>query len=283
MMSWFDLMRQAQGSPDLDTLARQFNLSTEQAQKAMAAFLPAFAMGMRQTAELNDPMQVFRGLPASPFAEFWNQTTRAFTPQAQQAGKLVLDQMFGSDDVTRRVAHQAANFAGVGARNHAADAASHGGHIRRRPAQVDDQPGRYGRHDGKSRASSPAAELGRSLGKLAQERIPACPAQKSAATPFEVMMAPFLNPSSSAGSSAKSEPAASETAASEPPPSAEAWEQMMGAGREMQKQYLASLQIDFRQCVESEARRVLKPQACRAHIHERYLGPPGPGRLDQPL
>ncbi|MDX7997602.1 hypothetical protein R3M60_20575, partial [Bacillus subtilis] len=38
----------------------------------------------------------------------------AFTPQAQQAGKLVLDQMFGSDDVTRRVAHQAANFAGVG-------------------------------------------------------------------------------------------------------------------------------------------------------------------------
>ena len=69
---------------------------------------------MRQAAEIKDPMQFFRGLPPSPFAEFWGQSTRAFTPQAQQAGKVVLDQLFGSDDVSRRVAHQAADYAGIG-------------------------------------------------------------------------------------------------------------------------------------------------------------------------
>jgi hypothetical protein len=244
MMSWFDLMRQAQGSPDLDTLARQFNLSTEQAQKAMAAFLPAFAMGMRQTAELNDPMQVLRGLPASPFAEFWNQTTRAFTPQAQQAGKLVLDQMFGSDDVTRRVAHQAANFARVGLETMQQMLPLMAGIFAGGLHKWMTSQGVMAGMTGKAAPPPPPPNWADLWGNwLRSGSRPA--AQKSAATPFEVMMAPFLNPSSSAGSSAKSEPAASETAASEPPPSAEAWEQMMGAGREMQKQYLASLQSIF--------------------------------------
>jgi len=236
MMSWFDLMRQAQGSPDLDTLARQFNLSTEQAQKAMAAFLPAFAMGMRQTSEINDPMQIFRGLPASPFTEFWNQTTRAFTPQAQQAGKLVLDQMFGSDDVTRRVAHQAANFAGVGLETMQQMLPLMAGIF---AGNLHQWMTSQGAMTGKAAPAAPPPNWADLWGNwLKSGSQPA--AQKPAATPFEAMMAPFLNPSSSAGSSAKSEPAASE-----PPASAEAWEQMMGAGREMQKQYLASLQSIF--------------------------------------
>lgn len=248
MMSWFDLMRQAQGSPDLDTLARQFNLSTEQAQKAMAAFLPAFAMGMRHTAEANDPMQVFGGLPASPFAEFWNQTSRAFTPQAQQAGKLVLDQMFGSDDVTRRVAHQAANFAGIGLETMQQMlplmAGIYAGGLHK---WMTSQSAMMGMTAGRTERAAPAPQApnwAAFWGNWLKSGSPPAP-QKPAATPFEAMMAPFLNPSSSAGTSAKSEPAASEQAASEPPASAEAWEQMMGAGREMQKQYLASLQSIF--------------------------------------
>jgi hypothetical protein len=59
-------------------------------------------------------------------------------------------------------------------------------------------------------------------------------ARKPAKTPFEEMMAPFMNPPESA------KPDTSDAAAS-----AEAWEHMMGAGREMQKQYLASLQSIF--------------------------------------
>ena len=51
MMSWFDLMRQAQGSPDLDTLARQFNLSTEQAQKAMAAVHGVTIIGVKSPGQ----------------------------------------------------------------------------------------------------------------------------------------------------------------------------------------------------------------------------------------
>ena len=47
MFNWFDLMRQAQASAALDALARQFNLSGDQTQRTMAAFMPAFAMGLQ--------------------------------------------------------------------------------------------------------------------------------------------------------------------------------------------------------------------------------------------
>ena len=43
MFNWFDLMRHAQTSAALASLAQQFNLSGDQTQKTMAAFMPAFA------------------------------------------------------------------------------------------------------------------------------------------------------------------------------------------------------------------------------------------------
>ena len=42
MFNWFDLMRQAQTSSGFDALTRQFQLSNDQSQRAMAALMPAF-------------------------------------------------------------------------------------------------------------------------------------------------------------------------------------------------------------------------------------------------
>ncbi|NNC00763.1 hypothetical protein HI113_43665, partial [Corallococcus exiguus] len=82
MVTWFDLMRDAQSKAGLETVARQYHISTIEAQRAMAAVMPAFAMGLQHKLAENDPARFFGGVAASPFAAFWQSTMRAFTPQA---------------------------------------------------------------------------------------------------------------------------------------------------------------------------------------------------------
>src|SRR5688572_7408612 len=114
MVNWFDLMRQAQGGDGLHNFARQFGLSPQQTNAAIAAMMPAFAMGLQRAA--TDPgamAQLFKVMSGGHFPSFWESQSQAFTPQARQEGKDLLDQLFGSDEVSRRVAHQAAAFSGV--------------------------------------------------------------------------------------------------------------------------------------------------------------------------
>lgn len=110
MLNWFDLMQQARSNAGLDVLTRQFNLSDDQAQKAMLAFLPAFAMGMQHlmlTAPSNPLLQSMAG----PWAG--NPWQAAMSSQAQQNGKRLIDSLFGSDEASRRIAHRAADFTGL--------------------------------------------------------------------------------------------------------------------------------------------------------------------------
>src|SRR3954464_12602715 len=113
MFNWFDLMRQAQTNAALASLAQQFNLSGDQTQKTMAAFMPAFAMGLQQATASSDPARLFQSMMSGAYQNFWQAAGHSFSSQAQQEGRRLLDQLFGSDEVSRRVAHQAANYAGI--------------------------------------------------------------------------------------------------------------------------------------------------------------------------
>ena len=113
MFNWFDLMRQAQTSAALASLAQQFNLSGDQTQRTMAAFMPAFAMGLQQATVSNDPARLFQTMMSGAYQNFWQAAGHSFSSQAQQEGRRLLDQLFGSDEVSRRVAHQAADYAGI--------------------------------------------------------------------------------------------------------------------------------------------------------------------------
>ncbi len=52
MINLFELMRQAQGNP-AEAMARQFGLSPPQAESAIDALLPAFALAIQR--QLQDP------------------------------------------------------------------------------------------------------------------------------------------------------------------------------------------------------------------------------------
>ena len=64
-------------------------------------------MGLQQAASPNDPDRPAHAIMmSSAYQNFWQGAGQSFSSQAQQEGRRMLDQLFGSDDVTRRVAHQ---------------------------------------------------------------------------------------------------------------------------------------------------------------------------------
>ncbi|MGE6743791.1 DUF937 domain-containing protein [Allorhizobium pseudoryzae] len=115
MLPLFDMMLKAQNGAAMDTLAKQFNLAQEQAAQAMAALLPAFSSGFKRTA--NNPydfMTLMQGASSGSYAKYFEDMTKAFTPQGMADGNAVLDKLFGSQDVTRAIANNAAQLTGVG-------------------------------------------------------------------------------------------------------------------------------------------------------------------------
>lgn len=244
MFNWFDLVQQAQTKAGLDALTRQFHLSGDQTQKAMAAFLPAFAMGLQHAAMTNDPARFVQSMMGGGYQNFWQAAARSFSPQAQQQGRTLLDQIFGSDQVSRRVAHQAADYAGV-----SADTMQQmlplmagilaGSMSQWMTAQAQAMQGLAPPPAGNANAAgqpaaNPWADLWAGWMKTAE------PEKKAPSNPFEEMMAAFVPP----------------PPAPEPPkPASPSWDEMMEQGREMQSQYLASLQSIFQEAWKTEPKK----------------------------
>ncbi|MBF9231787.1 DUF937 domain-containing protein [Microvirga alba] len=236
MLNWFDLMRQAQTSAGFGALAQQFNLSDEQSQKAMAAFMPAFAMGLQRATDTNDPSRFLQSMMSDAYQNFWQTAGQAFSTQAQREGRKLLDQLFGSDDVSRRIAHQMADYVGVtlGLMQQMLPIMAGimaGSMYQAMSAQGQSFPmvtPEAGAARGARTSTDPWMELWTGWMKAVS------PESKSARNPFEEMMAVFLPP-----------PALAKPAPQKAPPPALAWEEMMEAGREMQQQYLTSLQAIF--------------------------------------
>ncbi len=115
MLPLFDMMMQAQNGAATDAMAKQFNLAQEQATKAMAALMPAFSSGFKRSA--TDPYNfvgVMRDISSGNYAKYFEDMTKAFTPEGIADGNAVLGRLFGSKDVSRAIAAQAAQMTGIG-------------------------------------------------------------------------------------------------------------------------------------------------------------------------
>lgn len=235
MFNWFDLMRQAQTGAGFDTLARQYQLSGDQIQKAMAALLPAFAMGLQHAAPPGDPGRLMQSMMSNAYRSFWQGAGQAFSFQAQQEGRRLLDQLFGSDEVTRRVAHQAADYVGVSVETMQQILPLMTGILAGGMYQWMTQQGRAFHTASARQTDAPRQDADAAAdpwGQLWAIWANAAAPEKKPATqhPFEELMASFLQ------APAPQQP--------QTPPSSP-WTDMMETGRDMQQQYLASLQSIF--------------------------------------
>jgi hypothetical protein len=115
MLPLFDMLAQAQDGRGMELLARQFNLSQQQAQLAVEALLPAFSQGLKRNAANPADLGGFLNAMASGnHAKYFEEASRAFSPQGVDEGNGILGHLFGSKDLSRAVAAQAAQATGIG-------------------------------------------------------------------------------------------------------------------------------------------------------------------------
>ncbi|WP_421853874.1 DUF937 domain-containing protein [Oricola sp.] len=115
MMPLFDMMTNAQNGEAMRKMAEQFGLSPQQAESAMEALMPAFSAGLkRNTADPAGVGAFMQALAGGDHTKYFEDMAQAFSPAGTLAGNDVLGQIFGSKDVSRAVAAQAAQATGIG-------------------------------------------------------------------------------------------------------------------------------------------------------------------------
>lgn len=114
MPTLFDILAQAQNGNGMQALAQQYGLSMQQTQAAVAALLPAFSQGLqRSTADPYGLGAFMTAMASGQHAKYFEDATRAFSPQGVNEGNGILGQLFGSKELSRAVASQAAQATGV--------------------------------------------------------------------------------------------------------------------------------------------------------------------------
>lgn len=114
MPTLFDMLAQAQNGNGIQALAQQYGLSMQQTQAAVAALLPAFSQGLqRNTADPYGLGAFMTAMASGQHAKYFEDATRAFSPQGVDEGNGILGHLFGSKDLSRAVASQAAQASGV--------------------------------------------------------------------------------------------------------------------------------------------------------------------------
>ena len=115
MLPLFDMLNNAQNGNGIAALARQFNLSQQQAQAAVEALLPAFSQGLKRNAA--DPYgfgAFMTAMASGQHGKYFENAANAFSPQGIEQGNDILGHLFGSKELSRAVAGQAAQATGIG-------------------------------------------------------------------------------------------------------------------------------------------------------------------------
>ncbi|WP_075289925.1 DUF937 domain-containing protein [Pararhizobium arenae] len=115
MLPLFDVMLNAQNGQAMEVMARQFGLAQEQMAKATAALMPAFSTAMKRNASNPYDFSAFlAAMTSGNHAQYFEDMTKAFTPQGLADGNGILGQLFGSKEMSRAIAAQAAQMTGIG-------------------------------------------------------------------------------------------------------------------------------------------------------------------------
>lgn len=115
MINLFDILQQAQGGHAVGQMADQFQMKPEQMETALAALMPAFSQGFKRNTA--DPMSIghfMQAIAGGQHAKYFDDMTNAFQPAGIEDGNGILAHLFGSKDVSRAVAKQAAQATGIG-------------------------------------------------------------------------------------------------------------------------------------------------------------------------
>lgn len=114
MPTLMEMMMQGANGQMVDQMARQYDLSRDQTIAAMEALMPAFSQGLKRNA--SDPfgfLQFLDALSGGRHSSYYDNPAQAFGPSGLAEGNAILGHLFGSKEVSRAVAAQAAQMTGL--------------------------------------------------------------------------------------------------------------------------------------------------------------------------
>jgi len=114
MLNVIDILREAQNGQAIGNFAGNFGLSEEQTRQAIAALLPAFAVGFQQAQNRPDHLRgLTDAMARGVYAPFFESAARAYSQDARKRGEEALAALFGSPDLARDLAGRSAELAGL--------------------------------------------------------------------------------------------------------------------------------------------------------------------------
>ncbi|MCB1464886.1 MAG: DUF937 domain-containing protein, partial [Nitratireductor sp.] len=114
MLPLMDMLTQGANGAVLEQIGRQYGLTSAQAEQAIAALMPAFSVGLKRNA--HDPYGFTRFLDAlssGRHAAYYDNPSEALDSQGVEEGNAILGHLFGSKELSRAVAAQAAQATGI--------------------------------------------------------------------------------------------------------------------------------------------------------------------------
>jgi hypothetical protein len=116
MANLYEILADAQHGEAMAKLGREYGLSPQQTQAAVAALLPAISMGLKRSTTSPEGLgNLFALMGAQPdLLAMYDDPQTAFSRQGQAAGNAALARMFGSPDASRAIANQAQQMSGIG-------------------------------------------------------------------------------------------------------------------------------------------------------------------------
>ena len=114
MTSLTDMLMQGGNGAAMEQIARHFDLSKAQAERAAEALLPAFSEGLkRNSADGAGFMRLMASLASGGQGNYFDNPADAASKDGRETGEAILGHLFGSKDVSRAVAAQAAQMSGL--------------------------------------------------------------------------------------------------------------------------------------------------------------------------
>ena len=115
MRNLYEILAGAQQGEAVAELGREYGLTPQQTQAAVAALLPAISMGIkRATATPEGLGNLFALMGGQPdLYAMYDDPQSAFSRQGRAAGNEVLSAMFGSPEASRAITDQAQQLSGV--------------------------------------------------------------------------------------------------------------------------------------------------------------------------
>lgn len=105
-----------QNGDSVRQLAQNFGLGEDQTVAALSSLIPALSQGLRQNASSGDGLQsLLSALGSGNHQRYVDDVSTLGQQETIQEGNGILGHLFGSKDVSRQVASQAAAQTGVGA------------------------------------------------------------------------------------------------------------------------------------------------------------------------